>query len=239
MRRFATVDFTQYLKAIGLLVRNPVIILAPLAAAMCTAALQTIFPNSSGDAISALSVGIWQIIFFLINAFGLGVALIAADAAWRTGKVSFENALDEAKRKAGDILMAAVGMNFVIAAAALVGAIVNPLLSLALIALAVFFFIYTLPAAALGGVPGTAALSISIDRVKSNYLAAALVFVASIVCYGGIIFFALPWVLGHIEHLPSVASKSATALILSIASSYIALVLAKTYSDVSFTVPRW
>ncbi len=238
MRRFATVDFTQYVKAVGLLIRNPVIVLAPLAAAMCTAALQTIFPSSASDPIAALSVGIWQIIYFLINAFGLGVALIAADAAWRTGKVSFDSALDDAKRKVGDILMAAVGLNFVIAAAALIGGIVAAPLAIGLMIVAAFFFIYTLPAAAIGGVPGGASLSISIDRVKSNYLAAILVFIATIAAFAAVLF-ALPYLLEHVQNLPSVAGKSITALLLSVASSYVALVLAKTYADVSFTVPRW
>jgi hypothetical protein len=225
VRRFATVDFTQYLKAIGLLLRNPVIVLAPLAA--------------SGGAINYVSGGIWTLIFFLINSFGLGIALIAADGAWRSGKASFENALDEGKRKAGDILMAAIGLNFVLFAASLAGNFIGPVFGLLLSAVALYFFMYALPAAAIGSVPGGASLSVSIDRVKSNYLAAALLFIAMMAVYIGVYTYALPYALEHAGNYGTVVERIVQALVLSIASSYIALVLAKTYSDVSFTVPRW
>ena len=62
--------------------------------------------------------------------------------------------------------MAAIGFSFILWAAALGGGLVGSVGALLLQAVAMFFFIYTLPAAAIGGVPGGAALQISLERAR-------------------------------------------------------------------------
>jgi hypothetical protein len=241
LRRTASFDVSVIFRAVAVLLRSPVIVLAPLAASMCNAALSMVANyGNSGGVVGSIGGSIWQLVFFLIDCFGVGVALIAADAAWRHGRVSFDDAFDDAKRKAGDILMASVGLNFVLWAAALVGGFITQIAAVLAGIAAVYFFIYTLPAAAIGGVPGSVALQISIERVKSNYAGAAIpalvvvaAFFATIFIDSGALAAVVPF------NGPPFAFRLIEALVESIVMAYVAVVLAKTYSDVSFTPPRW
>jgi len=236
-RKVAPIDFLSYVRAIGLLFKYPIIILAPFAASLADIVVRMLLTPSEAGPLGSINGLLAQLLIALIDGFGLGVALISADTAWRGRKVSFEAAFDEARRKAPEIFLAAIGFNFVIAAAALVGGALGGFGSIALAAIAFFFFMYTLPAAAIGGVPGFAALQVSIDYVKANYLAAlALFFVGSVVYF----FVALILVSSYLPVLisgfegASYVAQILGALVHAIALSYIALVLAKTYSDVVF-----
>jgi hypothetical protein len=239
-RRRPAIDFAAYFSAIGLLLRNPAIVLGPLAAAMCTAFITTVLPGQTGGVAAALGGGLWSLIFFLIDCFGLGVALIAADSAWRHGKVVFDDALDQAKARAGGLLMAAVGLNFIMWLALQFGSFLSPALGIAGFLAALFFFIYALPAAAIGGVSGVESLQVSLDRVKTNYAAAALVYVVSASLVAAMLL-GLHSVLTYtaLGGWPSSVQTIVLAIAEAIVSSYIALILAKTYSDVTFTPPRW
>ncbi len=243
MRRTASFDVTILFRAIAVLVKNPVIVLAPLAASMCNAALSVVAnygSNPEGGAVSSFGSSIWQLVFFLIDCFGVGVALIAADAGWRLGRVSFDDAFDDAKRKAGDILMAAVGLNFVLWAAALVGGFITTIFAVIMAIVAIYFFIYTLPAAAIGGIPGAAALQISVERVRSNYFGAAIPAFVVIAASFALIFVRSGALVGLIPlSAPPFVFSIITSLLEAVVLSYVAVVLAKSYSDVSFTPPRW
>src|SRR5476651_461754 len=78
--------------------------------------------------------------------------------------------------------MASFGFTFVLYIARLVGAFFGPF-GVLLIAAAVVFLIYTIPAAAIGGVPGGAALQVSIERARANPLPTIIVTIVSLAVY--------------------------------------------------------
>lgn len=227
------VDFTLYLRALPLLVRNPLVIVAPLLAGV----IQVLLGMVSGpltDAVGGIGAGIFQLIAQLIFGFAFGVAIIFAETAWRRGSATFEAAWEEARRKASDLIFATIGFIFIIFAAQYLGVILGAIGSYLLGAIAVFFLIYTIPAAAIGGAPGGMALSASIRAVRSNYLAAIVLAIIAVAVYYYISFFALA-LLGPYLGL---AFPIVQALFQAIAVSYLAFVFAKQYDEVAFT-RRW
>ncbi len=238
VRRSAPIDASIYFKAFALLARNPALIVAPLAMALAVVLIGFIFPGTSG-AFGALNAGIEQFIDTLLYGFGLGVALIGADAAWRRGRAPFDEAWEEGRRKLAEILMATIGFTFVLFAASYVGGIFTAIGGILLMVVAAFFFIYTLPAAAIGGIPGGAALQVSLERARSAPLPTAIVFVASGVAYFVIPTFLATKILELLAGLgvPSSSfaiSQIVVAFVQAIAAAYVALVLAKTYNDISY-----
>ncbi|MDQ2679828.1 MAG: hypothetical protein M3Y21_02230 [Candidatus Eremiobacteraeota bacterium] len=227
------IDFTLYLRALPLLVRNPVVIAAPLLAGVIQVLLQML-SGPLTDAVGGFGAGIFQFIGQIIFGFAFGVAIIFAEMAWRRGKASFDSAWEEARRKSADLVFAAIGFLFIIFAAQYLGAVLGSIGSYILGAAAVFFMIYTIPAAAIGGAPGGMALSASVRAVRANYLAAAVLAIVAIVVYYYVSFFALA-LLGPYLGL---GFPIVQALFQAIAVSYLAFVFAKQYDEVAFT-RRW
>jgi hypothetical protein len=226
-------DPLAYLRAFGLLVRTPTLLVAPLLMTVIGMLVGRVL-GGSGDALGGITGGIGQFLVFLLDSFGLGVSLIIADAAWRRGRGSFEEGWSEARRKGGDILLAAVGLNFIIFIASYAGSIVGGYAAFALSAIALYFFIYAIPAAAIGGVPGGAALQISLDRVRRSYLATLLVVVVSIAAYVLIGYTLTGYVIGTGLVGYGIVAELIGAVFRSIAIAYIALILARAYNDVSY-----
>jgi len=164
--------------------------------------------------------------------------VILADSAWRRGRASFSDAWDEGRRKAGDILMAALGYTFLIYVAGLVGGFVGGLGSIALSAVAMYFFIYTIPAAAIGGIPGGAALQVSIERVQSSYLNSlllAIVFAVFAYEFTVVWGYAAVWLATLSDFFANtIAVQLIGAVIKALGLGYLALVMAKAYNDVSY-----
>jgi succinate dehydrogenase/fumarate reductase cytochrome b subunit len=219
-----------------LLARNPTLILAPLIMAVAQVLLSLVIPGGSGF-FGAVNNSLAQFIGTLLAGFGLSVALIQADTAWRRGRAPFDAAWEEARRKLPDILMAVIGLNFMLFVAFYVGGIIPIFGSIALGVIALFFFIYTLPAAAIGGVPGGAALQVALERAKAGPLPTAVVTIAC-----GFTYVFLPnFVSGYLIELLAglgVYSSTVTQLIVAlgeaIAAGYIALILSKAYNDISY-----
>jgi hypothetical protein len=124
--------------------------------------------------------------------------------------------------------------------AGLVGGLVGSIGSIALTALATYFFIYAVPAAALGGVPGGAALQVSIERVQRSY---ANTFVLCIVFMLLTALFPIAWGFAAAplssgpEFLRSAAVVAILeALIKAVGIGYLALVMAKAYEDASYGI---
>ncbi len=233
------VDLLAYVRAVPLLARHPQIALAPLLAAVAQVLLFKIMPADTGagllgSANSSLAVLASQ----LIASFGLAVALIVAEAAWRRGRAPFDDAWDEARHKAGGILLAAIGFNFITYIAGILGSVLGPIGALVLTLLAYVFFVYTIPAAAIGGLPGAAALNGSLERAQRTIVASVLV----TILYFFVFSFA-PSLIGN-ALLPLLLSSSALAsgvivsLVVAAANAvltaYLAIVLAKMYDDASY-----
>ncbi len=104
--------------------------------------------------------------------------------------------------------------------------------------LATYFFIYTLPAAAIGGIPGGASLQVSFERARATPLGTAIVtivylfvnFIAPTLIVLALTPLALqidsPYI-GTIVSLVTVFVKAGLI-------GYVALVLAKAYDDASY-----
>lgn len=242
MRNVGTIEPAAYGRAFVLLARNPSLVLGPLLMGVAGAVLRLVFgiPTFGGYGLMGqVNGGIVQLIVQVLTGFGLGIALLGADTAWRRGRAPFEEAWEEFRRKAGDIALAVLGLYFVIFVATLAGRII-PLFGSAVLALvALFFFIYAIPAAAIGGIPGGASLQISLERAQRNPLPTAAV----TVLFVAITFFLQPFieprlallVLTLIPTLPLTATVYViSAIVQAVCTAYLALVLAKTYADISY-----
>ncbi len=237
MRSVRSIDLSIYVRSLGLFVRNPALIAAPLVMAI----VGIFFNMVLGGAIGPLG-GIGGLIAFLLISFGFGVSLILAEQAWRRGKTSFDAAWDEARAKGGAILLAAIGFNFVLYVAGFAGQIISGL-GLILEALALYFFIYAIPAAAIGGIPGGAALQVSIERVRASYVPTAIMCIVSIVLFLYVGTYLGAWIgtlLGPAGLVsPTIVSALINALVQALILGYLSLVFSKHYDDVSFRPPRW
>lgn len=228
MRRWETVDLSIYARGFVVLVRNPIIFVFPLVAAAIDIGLGFL-RGPLFDPLGGYDFGLLGLLASLINGFAFGLALLAAETAWRGSRISLSSVWDEGKRKAGNILLAIVGFVFVLYIAGLLGGFLG-LVGLLLPALAAFFLIYTIPAAAIGGIPGSAALSASIDRVRQNYLAAAVLVIVSLLLYYYVGVFLGP----YISSAVGVLAPYATAIIQALVIAYLAVVSARQYDEVAF-----
>jgi hypothetical protein len=228
VRTFRGIDPTSYLRAVPLLLRNPELMAVPFLMAIVGVVVGRLTSPSS-DIMGGITGGLTQFVLFLLDAFGLAISVIMADAAWRRGRGSFDDAWSDGRRKAGDILLAAVGLNFVLFVAVYAGQLLGGTVQIILGALALYFLIYTIPAAAIGGIPGGAALQVSIERVRQSPAAALLLTVVFIVVYEGVGFIA-PQALG----LDGIASLLLGAVFRAVALGYLSLVLAKVYTETAF-----
>jgi hypothetical protein len=234
------IDVTVYATALPVLVRNPSIIVVPLLMAVIGVLLTVVMTPFSSGGIGSMTLGLAQLVVFMLTLFGLGAACVIADDAWRHGRASFDRGWVETRRRGSDILMAAVGFGLLVT----VGLYVTQLLGLIgylLTAAIIVFLIWTIPAAAVGGIPGGASIQVSIDRVRSSPLPAVLATIVALVLLGLAVPIAanwlatllLTWTYGSI-----LVERLIAAVLQSIAISYIALIITKTYTDAAFS-RRW
>ena len=231
MRRLESVDLSIYARAFAVVARNPLLFVFPIIATILKIALGFL-RGPLLDPIGGYDFGLFMLVFSLIDGFAFGLTLIAAESAWRSGRFSFASVWDEGKRKLGSIVLATIGLIFVVWVASLLGGFLG-VLALLLPAIALFFLIYTIPAAAIGGIPGGAALSASIQRVKQNPLAAAILVILSLVLY----FYVGVVVGSYIGTAVGFLAPYATAIIQAIVISYLAAVTARQYDEVAFFRP--
>jgi hypothetical protein len=236
------VDLSPYVGAIPLLVRNPAIMVVPLLMSVIGVLFGQLFSPYGGGLLTEATGGIAALIAFLLDLFGLGAACVMADDAWRQGRVSFDSGWTEARRRGGDILMAAVGVSLLLS----VGQYVSNLfgsVGIILMAVIAFFLIFTIPAAAVGGIPGGAAIQVSIDRARSKPLAAGIATAATIVLVlivppQAALFLGM-YIAPYAGGSELIVLALLKALIQAIMLGYVALVLTKTYSDLAFSGRRW
>lgn len=180
--RRGSVDFSIYARALPYFFRNPSILAMPLLAAVLDMLL-SYTGQVTTDPLGGLGNGIFGMIIQIVYLFAFGVAIVQANNIARGYKSRFDDAWEESRRKAGGIFIAAIGFQFIVWVAAYAGQLLSiiPGLQIALQLIAYFFLILTIPAAAIGGLPGGLALSGSIRAVRANplpCLVLAIVFVA-------------------------------------------------------------
>jgi hypothetical protein len=230
------VDLTMYLRAVGLLVRNPSIIVVPLLMGVIGVFVSLVI-DGSGGILGDLTAQLASLAVLLLNLFGFGAATIMADQAWRRGRASFDDGWAEARRKSGDILIASIGFSFVLFIATIAGGFLGSF-GLVLVAIAAVFLIYTIPSAAIGGVPGGAAIQVSIERARAYPVPTVIVAIVSLAAYallGPLVapFFVRVAVLAG-SGLFGVVYSLLNALVQAVIDAYIALIVSKTYVDISF-----
>ena len=230
-----------YVRAFGLLARNPQICLAPLLASIVTILLYKLIPAEPGAGfLGSANSSIASLLAQAIASFGLAVALIVAETAWRRGKAPFDAAWDDARRKVGAIVFATLGFNFVLFVAGVVGAVLGSFGALALQLVAYAVFIYTIPAAAIGGIPGGAALNASVERARRTLLATVLVtavYIVNAIFVPTLVLSALsPLLLTYGASIPDLGDvlSIAVAVVHAVTTGYVALVLAREYDDASY-----
>jgi hypothetical protein len=219
-----------YLKALGLFVRHLSVLLAPILAAVVAVLLGKLGQLMT-DPVGGLGTGLYSWIAQLCFMVAFGIAIVQASDAWRGRKATFDAAWDESRRKLGGIILAAVGFQLVLYVAQLLGSFAGGLGTLILGALAAFFLIYTIPAAAIGGLPGQFALSGSIRAVRANPPPAVILAIVYIVLTAVVPIFVLPVLLANVPI--SVVDLIPPAL-QAVFLGYLAFPFAKTYDDVAF-----
>jgi len=236
----AGLDLGVYAKAVPLLLRNPSIVVIPLLMAVISVLVGLVTTPYGGGAIGGATAGLASFLVILLELFGLGAACLIADDAWRTGRASFEKGWSEARRRGGEILYAALGVTLIFVVAQYAGTLIGPL-ALLLVAAAAVFLIWAIPAAAVGGIPGAAAIQASIDRARANPLAAALAAVVAV----ALVIFGAPYAALEISILlfpliggSLIVGALISAVLQAIALGYVALVITKTYTDAAFA-RRW
>jgi len=247
-RRAATppLDPAIYGRAFLLLGKNPAICLAPLLAYVAQILIFKVAPVSGGGGgvFGGAATSLVGYLAEIVGWFGVAVAVIVGSHAWRSarGRASFDRAWDEARARVGDIFWAAIGFEFVISIAGIVGSFATAIGAIVLTAVAYFFFIYTIPAAVIGGTPGGAALNASLETAKRAPLptlgVTVLWFVAFLFVPSWVIQLLSPVLLGSTIFASAIVSSLFVALIKALVAGYVALVLARTFEDVSYG-RRW
>ena len=208
----------------------------PLLAGVVGIAVGQMSDLGSGGLVASITT----FLVVLVQLFALGVSIIIGDMGWRRGSASFDDAWQDARRKGRDILFASFGLTFVLSIAQYIGQILgNGVISIVLLALAAYFLIFTIAGAAIGGIPGGAAINVSIERVRSAPLASALLTVVSLLAMFYLGNFIEAPLFGALGVTSPLVASIAGAVVQSVITGYIAVVMAKVYSDVSFTMPRW
>jgi hypothetical protein len=223
----------MYFRAIPALVKHPSILAVPLLAGVVDVLLSAIAPTFTGP-LGGGGGGLFTLLIQLVYLWAFGVAIIQASNIWRGRKGSFDEAWEEGRRKFGGIAVAAVGFQFVVWVASYVGSLIPvPLgiVGLVLGAVAAFFLIYTIPAAAIGGLPGQMALSASIDAVRGNVVASIILAFVFVVLWYVVVQYALLFVVGS---LPALGGELVLAGVRALILGYLAFPFAKQYDDVAF-----
>jgi hypothetical protein len=234
------VDLSVYVKAVPLLVRNPAIIVVPVLMAVIAVFMQLTMIPYRGGAVGTLTGQLATFVVILLELFGLGAACVIADDAWRHNRASFEKGWAEARSRGGDILFAALGFTLLLSVAQYAGSLLGPL-AIVLMVLVVVFLIWTIPAAAIGGVPGGASIQVSIDRVRGAPLPAVIAAIVTVALLAIGVPFLSVYLGGAIPLLRGslIMNLLVGALVQGIAVAYIALILTKTYTDAAFGTRRW
>jgi len=226
-----SVNLAIYGQAFVYLVRNPSILALPLLAAiidMFVTYWSSLFTDPLGGGGGSLFGFVVQIIYL----FAFGGAVIQANNIARGYRAGFDEAWEETRRKAGGILLAAIGFQFVVFAAAFIGGLLGSgILQLGLQLIAYFFLILTIPAAAIGGLPGGLALSGSIRAVRANLPACVIL---------AVVFVALWVYVPNYVLVPAlapygvIASYIGVAVLRAIVLAYMAFPFAVTYDETAF-----
>jgi hypothetical protein len=230
-RRRPRLDLGMYVRAVPLLLRHPSVFAMPLLAAVADLLL-TQLSNLFTDPLGGAGAGLFGLLVQLVYLWAFGVTIIQANDIWRRQRGGFDDAWEEGRRKFGGIALAAIGFQFVVWAASYIGSFVGGAVGLVLGAIAAFFLIYTIPSAAIGGLPGALAISGSIRGVRAEPIGSIILAVVFFAIWYVAVPLGLPYAL---VHLSPTAWSFVTAAARALALAYLAFPFAKQYDDIAFT----
>ncbi len=228
------VDLAMYGRSVVLLVRHPSILAVPLLAAVFDVLVERITPMLT-DALGGAGAGLLGMLVQLVYLWAFGVAIVQASNVWRQRRGSFDEAWEESRAKFSGIALAAIGFQFLVWVGPYIGSFLGGIgvyVGLALYAIAAFFLIYTIPAAAIGGMPGSLAIAASVRAVRTNVLASVVLAFAFIALWFVVVPQLLPYALAN---LPELAFVLILAAVKALVLAYLAFPFAKQYDDVAFT----
>ncbi len=226
------VDVAMYVQAIPLLLKHPSIFVLPLLAAVIDLLIGQISPFFT-DALGGLGNFIFQILVQLVYGFCFGVAVIGASNAWRGRRAGFDDMWEEGRHKAGGILIATIGFYFLLFAAGYIASFLgSAVLQIGLQLVVAYFLIYTIPAAAIGGMPGNLAIGASFRAVRVSLLGTAILAIVFV-----LLWVELPNLLvdRFAMSLGVIGYQLVLAAVKAIVLAYLAFPFAKQYDDVAFT----
>lgn len=229
-RQVPAVDLAMYFQAIPALVKHPSILAVPLLAAVLAILINAAIAPFLTNAVGGAGASLFGMIVQLIYLWAFGIAIIQASHVWRSRRGSFDEAWDEGRSKFGAIALAAIGFQFVVWAALYIGSFFGGILAYVLTAIAAFFLIYTIPAAAIGGMPGSLAISGSVRAVRANWIGSIILAIVFVLLWYVVPAY-LPFVLGG---LSQVLYSLIVAVYEAIVLGYLAFPFAKQYEDVAF-----
>jgi hypothetical protein len=228
--RSARIDIAIYGRALVHLVRHPSILAMPLLAAVIDM-LVSYWSGAFTDPLGGLGNGIFQMIVQIVYLFAFGVAVIQANNIVRGYRGGFDDAWEESRRKAGGIILAAIGFQFIVWAAAFVTQPLGGVAQLVVQLVVYFFLILTIPAAAIGGLPGGLAISGSVRAVRANPAACILLAVVFALLW----IFVPQWItLSASTHLGLFGYELSLAVARAIVLAYLAFPFATTYDNIAF-----
>lgn len=224
------VDWKLYFEALPLYARNLGVLFFPMAGAAVGLGITYLgqwFSAPTGYALMPL----FGFLVLLADGFGFALGVIFADDAWRHGRGNLRSTWQQGRRKGGDIFIAVIGFWFLYWVAGMIGRIIPvPYFVYVMEFLAVWAFLYAIPAAAIGGTPGGAVFSRSLQAARRHPLATAVLAIVSYGVWIGLTDYALGAVGGYLGAGYDVAQVLLTA----VALGYIALILARQYADLAF-----
>lgn len=226
-------DLALYVQALPVYARNLGVLLPLLIAAAVGIGIDYFgewFSQPTGGA----TTGIFSFIVQVVVGFAFAVSVIFADDAWRHSRASLSAAWNTARRRPGEILITVIGFYFLIYVAGIIGGLTGSgYVADALQALAVWAFIYSIPAVAMGGVPAGGSFSASLQTARRHPLPTAILTIVSLVVYYYVAL-VLP---AQIGPYLGAGFDVADILLKAIALGYVALIIARQYADFSFRTP--
>ncbi len=229
MKRGPRLDLGAYVRAIPMLLRNPAMLLLPLLAAVVDLLISAVTPLMT-DPLGGLGASIFGLFVQIVYMFAFGVCVIYASGLLRGTRTSFDAAWDEARHKSGGIILAAIGFQFIVYAAAYVGGILGAIGQYVLQLAAYFFLILTIPAAAIGGLPGGLAISGSIRAVRANPIGSAVLAIVFVALWIYLPILVAQFAIG----LTPIEYELVLAAVRAVLLAYLAFPFAALYEETAF-----
>lgn len=223
------VNLAIYGQALLHLFRHPSILALPLLAAIIDMFV-SYWSNLFTDPLGGAGAGLFQFAIQIVYLFAFGSAVIQANSIARGYHTNFDDSWEETRRKAGGILIAAIGFQFVTSLGAYIGELLGATIGIALQLIAYFFLILVIPAAAIGGLPGGLAISGSIRAVRANWPACVILAIVFVALW----IFVPQYALIPLAPYGTIPSLIGIAVVRAILLAYLAFPFAVTYDETAF-----